>query len=601
MKSKKIIKSISLFIILIAILFVLFFVYQQRFGGKVITDLWAADVNLKGMTREQIRPILEKKVSQIEASGVKIYTQQKQITIYPIIIAVSDPDLTHRLVTFNVDQTIDNIFFAPQKMNPLGFLKPDEKQRISLAINVDRQELLVLLKSSFQKFETPARDAFLQYDESGWGIGEEKDGLGFDYEEATNLLTQKIENFDTSSIELKEIITKPNIRKQDVELSTNEIEEILKNAPITLFYGENQWLVSKKELQAWITFQKENNQVKVNLDLEKIKVFLTKIAGKIDQPVQEAKFKMENERVVEFQLAKEGRVLDLETSANKIKQYIASGVKEIGLEVVLQEPNFLNQEINQMGIKELIGVGESNFKGSPKNRIHNIGVGSKILNGVLIKPGEEFSLLKTLGDVSETNGYLPELVIKGDRTIPELGGGLCQIATTTFRVALNAGLPITQRRPHAFRVVYYEPAGMDATIYTPSPDFKFINDYSSWLLLQTRIDGTKLIFELYGTTDGRTVQLSEPILSNLTNPGPVQYVETETMAPGTKRLVERATPGADAEFTRTITFVNGEKKEEVWKSHYRPWPEMWLVGKEPTPIPPEGTTENSAINQGQTQ
>jgi vancomycin resistance protein YoaR len=601
MKPKKFFTSISLFVFLIIILFVLFSIYQQRFGGKVITDLWADDTNLKGMTREQIRPILEKKVSQIEASGIKIYNQQKQITVYPIIIAVSDPDLTHRLVTFNVEQTIDNIFFAPQKMNPLGFLKPDEKQKISLAINVDRQELFVVLKSSFQQFETPARDAFIQYDENGWGIGEEKDGLGFDYEETMNLLTQKVENFDTSSIELKEIVTKPSIRKQDAELSANEVEEISKNAPITLFYGENQWQISKKELQGWIAFKKENNRVRADLDMEKIKIFLTKIAEKIDQPIQEAKFKMENEKVVEFQLAKEGRILDLETSANKIKQYIASGVKEIGLEVALQEPNFLNQEINQMGIKELVGLGESNFKGSPKNRIHNIGVGSKILNGVLIKPGEEFSLLKTLGDVSADNGYLPELVIKGDRTIPELGGGLCQIATTSFRVALNAGLPITERRPHAFRVVYYEPAGMDATIYSPSPDFKFINDYSSWLLLQTKIEGTKLIFELYGTTDGRTVELSEPKLSNLTSPGQVQYVETETMAPGTKRLVERATPGADAEFSRTITYFSGEKKEEVWKSHYKSWPEMWLVGKEPSSVPPSGTTEATTTNQSQTQ
>lgn len=592
MKPRKLTTSLVLIFLLVIILCTLFFIYQKNYGRKVLTDLWADDVNLKGLTREEIRPILEKKINQIETRGIKVFSQEKEITVSPIIIAVSDPDLTHRLITFNLDQTIENIFFAPQRMNPLGFFRGNEKQKISLAISIDRQELLNLLKSSFQKFETPAIDAFLQYNENGWSIGEEKNGLGFDYETAINSLTQKVENFDLASpVELKTMLLKPTIRQEDVALSTNEIESILKNTPITLFYGKNQWSISKNDLQAWIVFEKNNGRVQVNLDEEKIKKFLMIIAEEIDQPVQEAKFKMENNRVVEFQLAKEGRALDLEKSIAKIKQYIASNIKEIGLEVSLKEPSFLNQEINQMGIKELVGVGESNFKGSPKNRIHNIGIGSKILNGVLIKPGEEFSLWNNLGEVSENNGYLPELVIKGDRTIPELGGGLCQIATTAFRAALNAGLPITQRRPHAFRVVYYEPAGMDATIYSPSPDLKFINDYGSWLLLQTKIEGTKLIFELYGTADNRVVELSAPKIYNLTTPGPVQYIETETMAPGTKRLVERATLGADAEFTRTIISASGEKKEEIWKSHYKPWPEMWLVGKEPTPaIPPENLT-----------
>ena len=555
-----------------------------------MTDLWVDNTNLKGLSREEIKPILEGKVSHIETNGIKFYTQQKQITVYPIIIAVSDPDLTHHLISFDVNQTIENIFFMPQRMNPLRFLQQDNKQKISLVVEVDDQELSNLLHSSFKTFETPASDAFLQSDENGWSIGEEKNGLGLDYQTGIKEMTKNIENFDISSIELKSVVLQPNIYKKDVEISTNEIENILKNAPLTLFYGRNTWLISRNDIQSWITFKKERDQVKIDLNEEKITSFLKKIAEKLDQPIQEAKFKIENDRAVEFQLAKEGRRLEIEINIQKIKQYIFSGIKEIGLEVTLQEPLSLNQEFNQMNIQELVGAGESNFKGSPNNRIHNIKIGAKILNGVLIKPGEEFSLLETLGDVSQEKGYLPELVIKGDRTIPELGGGLCQIATTTFRVALNAGLPITQRAAHAFRIIYYEPAGIDATIYSPSPDFKFINDYSSWLLLQTKIDGTKLIFELYGTGDNRKVELTTPKIFNLTSPGPVQYIETETMAPGTKRLVERATLGADAEFTRIITPPNGKPKQEIWKSHYRPWPEMWLVGKEPTSVTPDNET-----------
>ncbi|MCX6741316.1 MAG: VanW family protein, partial [Candidatus Parcubacteria bacterium] len=222
--------------------------------------------------------------------------------------------------------------------------------------------------------------------------------------------------------------------------------------------------------------------------------------------------------------------------------------------------------------------GTSNFAGSPVNRRHNIAVGAKILNGLLIKPSEEFSLVKALGTIDDKAGFLPELVIKGDRTVPEFGGGLCQIGTTTFRVALYSGLPITARTPHSYRVVYYEPAGMDATIYNPQPDLRFINDTGANILFETKIDGNILTFDFYGTSDGRKTDITQPILSNITPPGSPLEIKTTDLAPGVRKKLESAHAGADAEFSRTITYVDGSQKTQTWKSHYRPWQEVWMVG-----------------------
>jgi len=144
-----------------------------------------------------------------------------------------------------------------------------------------------------------------------------------------------------------------------------------------------------------------------------------------------------------------------------------------------------------------------------------------------------------LGKINKEEGFLPELVIKGNRTIPEYGGGLCQIGTTMFRLALNTGLPITERRPHSYRVSYYEPAGTDATIYNPWPDLKIINDTNHHLLLQTEIKGNELIFKIYGTLDGRIVETTKPELSNITPPGPIQYVETTELLPGEKKKLNQ--------------------------------------------------------------
>jgi len=128
----------------------------------------------------------------------------------------------------------------------------------------------------------------------------------------------------------------------------------------------------------------------------------------------------------------------------------------------------------------------------------------------LIKPGEEFSFVKILGEVDSDHGYLPELVIKKDKTEPEFGGGICQVSTTAFRAALNSGLKITARRNHAYPVQYYNPQGMDATVYIPRPDLRFINNTPAYILIQTKIEDTELIFKFFGTDDGREVKITGP-------------------------------------------------------------------------------------------
>jgi vancomycin resistance protein YoaR len=574
MKSKAII-----FLLFLFFLFSLFVFYQKNYANKIITNLYLGNYNLKGLSKEELKNFLEEKILEIEKNGIKFFTENgKEATIYPILIAITDPDLTRRIIFFKPEETIEEIFNYPQKK--FFFFSKEKEKRISLKVELLKDEILKILKENFSQFEKKPKDASLKYLAGNWQIIKEKEGFTFNYEKAINDLENHLSSLNFEPIKIETIQIKPKIYQKDIELSLNEAEKIVNLAPIKLVYGKENWVIKKENLKEWIIFKKENEKISFDLDETKIKNFLEEIAKEINREAKEAKFKMENGKVVEFQISQEGRKLKIEENAKKIKDYIFLNFKEIELEIETIKPKILIEDVNELGIKELVGRGESDFKGSPKNRINNIKIGAKTLNGILIKPNEEFSLLKAIGEVNEEKGYLPELVIKGNRTIPELGGGLCQIATTMFRVALNAGLPITERVPHAFRVIYYEPAGVDATIYPPKPDFKFINDYPSWLLLQTKIEGTKLIFELYGTSDKRKVEITPPKIFNIVLPGPPKYIETEELPPGQKKLVEKPVAGADTEFKRIIIYPNGEKKEEIWKSHYKPWPEVWLVGKE---------------------
>ncbi|MDP4000996.1 MAG: VanW family protein [bacterium] len=230
----------------------------------------------------------------------------------------------------------------------------------------------------------------------------------------------------------------------------------------------------------------------------------------------------------------------------ELNQDILANLDPIRLSVIISPPTVRLSETNELGINELVATGESNFTGSSRSRITNIRVGSSRYNGLILLPGEEFSFNKFLGDINAANGYTPEIVIKGTELKKEFGGGLCQVSTTVFRAAMNAGLPITERQNHSFAVQYYSPAGTDATIYTGVLDFKFKNNLASHMLIQTRIEGTKLYYDFYGTKDDRVVELEDPY------------------------TYDRQANGAmKATWNRKVT-LNGEVLKDSFHSTYRP-------------------------------
>lgn len=254
-----------------------------------------------------------------------------------------------------------------------------------------------------------------------------------------------------------------------------------------------------------------------NLDTQAIKSHLEDLARKVNRDPIDAKFKVENGKVITFSESQNGIALDIDKSLKLLTESLQKSnlqsAQNIALPFDSKKTAVNYADVNNLGVSSLIGEGTSDFKGSPKNRIFNIKVATQRFNGILIKPGEEFSFVKNLGEVDAEHGYLPELVIKQGVTEPEFGGGICQVSSTAFRAAIYSGLKITARRNHAYAVSYYNPAGMDSTVYVPNPDLKFINNTPNYILIQTKIIGTKLIFDFYGTDDGRKTTVDGPYVT----------------------------------------------------------------------------------------
>lgn len=329
------------------------------------------------------------------------------------------------------------------------------------------------------------------------------------------------------------------------------------------------------------------------LDEEKIEAYIEGLSSVVSVPAQDAVFRFENGRVLEFKPAKNGKKLLVADSKEAFVTTLAAllatnpeATSSVSLLVQDLEPTVTTEEVNNLGIKELLGKGDSSFVHSIAARLYNIERGSSVVNGVLVPPGEIFSFNTVIGEVSQATGYKSAYIIRAGKTELGDGGGVCQVSTTLFRAILNAGLPIIERRPHAYRVSYYEEdskPGFDATVFQPSPDLKFQNDTGHHLLIQSTYDGVKkhLTYEIYGTSDGRKVAISNWRSWDYSAPPPDVYIDDPTLPVGQVRQQEHRIPGLKTAFDWRVTRGDQVLHEQTFTSVYKAWQAVYLRGTKP--------------------
>jgi vancomycin resistance protein YoaR len=318
----------------------------------------------------------------------------------------------------------------------------------------------------------------------------------------------------------------------------------------------------------------------------------SKTAASIERESQNPKFVFDNGKVTEFQPALDGIRLDTQKFKDqlvqKLDELVSSPDKSLNLDipVVKTLPAITTDKVNNLGINELIGRGTSTYYHSIASRVHNIVLAASRLNGTLVAPGETFSFNSALGDVSVFTGYQQAYIISEGKTILGDGGGVCQVSTTLFRAILNAGLPVPERQAHAYRVGYYEqdsPPGLDATVYSPSPDLKFTNDTPEYILIEAKADSKNysLVFELYGTSDGRVSTITKPVVTNVTAPPEDLYQDDPTLPTGTIKQIDFKAWGAKVTYNYSVKRDGQVIYSKTFISNYKPWQAVYLRGTGP--------------------
>lgn len=402
------------------------------------------------------------------------------------------------------------------------------------------------------------------------------------------LLDKKIkESYELLSVEPINVPT----NSVNPKLSSDNLSELrvraeaLVDKSIILKFDDESIKITPKEL---IAFLSTSSEIDIWNKIE-IEEYVAGLSKSIDKEPQDAKFDFADGKVNEFAPGKDGVQVDEQLTSVSIQQGIQklleseSKSENVQIEVNRTTPNITTEKVNELGIKERIGRGESFYQHSIPNRIYNVSLASTRLNSALIAPGEEVSFNSLVGEVSAATGYRQAYIISGGRTVLGDGGGLCQVSTTMFRAAMSAGLPILERWGHAYRVSYYElnsKPGVDATVIAPSKDFRFLNDTPGHILIQTINDpkSLHLIIEIYGTSDSRVATISEPKVWGVSPPLPTVYQDDPTLPVGTMKQVDWAAGGAKASFEYKVV-RNGETiQEQTFSTVYRPWASVFLKG-----------------------
>jgi vancomycin resistance protein YoaR len=420
-------------------------------------------------------------------------------------------------------------------------------------------------------------------------------GLDVDLAATYQLLLQRIVRFSGGEVELVVHESPPLIA--DVSQAHALIETML-GSPFILtpdFEGQGEFV---EDLQPW-TLRPETisdmlviHQVKqddgsvkleVELDQEKLRGYVEGLVPHIEKSAENARFDFDESTgsLTPIAPSRQGRTLDVAETKRLINAQVTTTDREITLPILPVRPDVADDDGPNLGITELVSQGVTYFKGSTAGRVQNIQLASSKFHGLVIPPGETFSFNEHLGEVSPETGYEKSLIISGNRTTEGIGGGICQVSTTAFRAAFWGGFPIPERSPHSFRVSWYEPpVGLDATVYAPAVDLKFLNDTPYHLLIETEADSQTgmLAFRFYSTKTGRTVEMEGPVEENVVPHGEPIYQEDPTLPKGTTKQVEWARDGVDVTLYRIIKEGDRVISREKFFSRYQPWQDMYLVG-----------------------
>jgi vancomycin resistance protein YoaR len=571
--------------------------FGQSYEGKVYPN-----ISIQGI------PVGELPPSQAQAA---IEAQYADYLKNPVTITFEhhtwNPTAEELGIKFNFDEVADQAYQAGRGnhlINNIQYVANVWQNGLDLPVQVtfDQNKMQQYISAIRDELDVAPRDARLQVTDLTVSMQIERYGRQILVDDTVQDLTKALQSFTPGSqVVLRSRELAPRLHDEDVLKAKQQVETIL-SGDVELTVEDKTFTWTPQEIALMLEISRvpkdeATDTIKVELNPYHIEKRIKAIADQTGRGSVHPRVAWNNGNLRIIRPGTPGIRVDEQQAFNSVIAAITSNNRSVSLPTTEVAPAVTEENLNQIGINELVSVGRSDFSGSAAYRIHNVVRGMEILNGILIAPGEEFSFNDNIGNIDASNGFVEGYAIVQNRTQLEYGGGICQDSTTVFRAAFWAGLPITERWTHSYYISWYDRyglgaygdgMGLDAAIFTGALDLKFVNDTGNWLLLQAWANPTSGVaqVELYGTKPNRTVEIKHSIYDRIPAPTDPVYVPDREQPVGTQKQTDTARGGMTIDVQRTI-YDNGVARDpQLFRTRFKAWPNIFSVN--PADLGPDG-------------
>ncbi|ABQ91127.1 VanW family protein [Roseiflexus sp. RS-1] len=569
--------------------------FYRSYEGRIYPNVSIQGIAVGEMTPEQAESALRSRYAAFLRQPVVITYGDRQWT----------PTLDELGMTFDFRGAVDAAYNAGRGRGVVDDVRElaaiwQHGLDVPLHVSYDETRAQAYLTQLAREIERAPADAQVRLDGAQIAIVGAVIGRQVLVDATLAHVSQQLQAFVPATIPLQTREIPPRLDDATVAAARAQIETILQG-PLTLRVGKNEYEWTVADLADMIIINRvpsaEGDRIAVTLDQDMIARRIRQIADETEKPGTRPRVAWNNGDLKIIKPGKPGLRLDEVRARDMVIAAVMGRDRTLELPMVPTDPPVTEANLHQLGIRELVSIGKSDFTGSAAYRIHNIGVGMQLLNGLLIAPGEEFSFNKNIGQINAANGFVEGAAIIQNRTQQEFGGGICQDSTTLFRAAFWAGLPITERWGHSFYISWYDKyalgprgngPGLDATIFTGGPDLKFINDTGAWLLIQAWSNPKTGVaqIELYGTKPNRTVDLTHKVYDHTPAPSEPVFVADPKVPRGTIKHTDKARGGMTIDVYRLVVENGAPRPPELFRTRFRPWPNIYTLN--PADIGPDG-------------
>lgn len=568
--------------------------YQLLYAGRIFPGVTVAGVDLSGLTPSDAALKLNQTLT-FPVSGRIVFRDGADIwQASPVELGM----------VFDASASAQAAYRLGRSGNPFRALFDQmgarrDSANVAPVIIFDQRLAYAYVNNLAAAVNRPAREASLKIEGTNVVAEAGQVGRQLDVDSTLVVLSAQLQAFRDAEIPLAVTETQPSLL--DVSAQEATARQILA-APLQLSLPNaaagdpGPWMFEPSTIASMLTVKRVESggqaQVQVGLESGALANLLAPLAAQVDRQAKDAKFYFDDNtrQLVLIENSAVGRATDVPDTVAAINDALMRGEHAAALVVKEEQPAVADTATAEsLGIRELVSAQTTYFRGSNAERMQNIQIAAERYHGIFVAPGATFSMGEILGDVSLDNGFTEAWIIYGGRTIKGVGGGVCQVSTTLFRAVFFAGLPVVERYSHAYRVSYYEQtasardpmlAGMDATVYFPLVDFKFVNDTPYWLLMETYFNPSaqSLTWKFYSTSDGRTVTYTASGPRNVTPAPPPLLEENPELKKNEIKQVDWAAEGADATIVRTVTKNGAVYFTDTFATHYEPWQAVCQYG-----------------------